>query len=80
MKKSLRTLTVNLQQGFFLTDDNQIIAAYSHNHQTVLVAIPNRRKDYVFPSNFKDYTFYERLTDNFSIDYWDGVDSKRKKL
>lgn len=71
MKQELTVLPLNLQQGLFLNDTNQIIAAYSHHRRVIYMCAPWQVQDFAFPENYKDYSFKRKFTDCFSIAYWD---------
>jgi len=69
--KQLTVLPLNLQQGLFLTDSNQVIGAYSHHRKMIYMCVPWEYGEFSFPANYKDYTVKRKFTDSFSIAYWD---------
>jgi hypothetical protein len=70
MQQKVFPLNLNSQQGFFVNDNNQIIAAFSHYKKAIVIPVPYSALDIEVPENYKDYKVIVGVTDGFHLQMW----------
>jgi hypothetical protein len=70
MKRKVTPINVNANQGFFIDDNNRIVAAFNNENKVVIIPIPYTANDIKLPVNYRDYVVKQRITDCFHIQMW----------